>query len=68
MEYVIKEALTAPLHAGEIAGIPIGIFQIVLIIGLVIYKWHVPIHKAIRKLTDMLSVRVLAFILIVALG
>lgn len=65
---IIKEALTAPLHVGEIAGIPIGIFQIVLIVGLIIYKWHVPIHKAIRKLTDVLSVRLLAFILVVALG
>ena len=65
---IIEEAVTAPLHVGDIAGIPIGIFQIVLVVGLVIYKWHAPIHKAIRKLTDALSVKVLAFILIVALG
>ena len=65
---IIEEAFTAPLHVGDIFGIPIGIFQIVLIVGLVIYKWHGPIHKAIRKLTDMLSVKVLAFLLIVVLG
>jgi len=65
---IIHEAITAPLHVGDIAGIPIGIFQIVLVVGLIIYKWHAPIHKVIRKLTDMLSVRVLAFILIVGLG
>ncbi|MGB9928977.1 MAG: DUF1646 family protein, partial [Methanosarcina sp.] len=65
---IIEEALTAPLHVGDIAGIPIGIFQIVLIVGLIIYKWHSPIHKAIRKLTDMLSVKVLGFLLIVILG
>jgi predicted cation transporter len=65
---IVEEALTAPLHVGDIAGIPIGIFQIVLVVGLVIYKWHTPIHKAIRKLTDMLSVKVLAFVLIVVLG
>jgi len=65
---IIEEAVTAPLHVGDIFGIPIGIFQIVLVVGLIIYKWHAPIHKAIRKLTDMLSVRILAFILIVALG
>ena len=65
---IIKEAVTAPLHVGDIFGIPIGIFQIVLVVGLIIYKWHEPIHKAIRKLTDMLSVKVLAFLLIVVLG
>jgi len=65
---IIEEALTAPLHVGDIFGIPIGIFQIVLIVGLIIYKWHSPIHKAIRKLTDALSVKVLAFILIIVLG
>ena len=65
---IIEEALTSPLHVGEIAGIWIGIFQIVLIVGLIIYKWHDPIHKAIRKLTDILSVKVLGFLLIVVLG
>ena len=65
---IIEEAFTAPLHVGDIFGIPIGIFQIVLVVGLIIYKWHEPIHKAIRKLTDMLSVKVLAFLLIVVLG
>ena len=65
---IIHEAITAPLHVGDIAGIPIGIFQIVLIVGLIIYKWHAPIHKAIRKLTDILSVKVLGFLLIVVLG
>jgi predicted cation transporter len=65
---IIEEAFTAPLHVGDIFGIPIGIFQIVLVVGLIIYKWHTPIHKAIRKLTDMLSVKVLGFLLIVVLG
>ncbi|RXA19776.1 DUF1646 domain-containing protein [Methanosarcina sp. MSH10X1] len=65
---IIMESLTAPLHVGDIAGIPIGIFQIVLVVGLIIYKWHAPIHKVIRKLTDMLSVKVLGFLLIVVLG
>ena len=49
---IIEEALTSPLHVGDIFGIPIGIFQIVLVVGLIIYKWHAPIHKAIRKMTD----------------
>ena len=65
---IIEEALTAPLHVGDIFGIPIGIFQIVLVVGLIIYKWHAPIHKAIRKMTDALSLKVMAFILIAVLG
>jgi predicted cation transporter len=65
---IIKEALTSPLHVGDIFGIPIGIFQIVLVVGLVIYKWHAPIHKAIRKMTDALSPKIMAFVLIAVLG
>jgi predicted cation transporter len=41
---IIKEAVTASLHVGDIACIPTGIFQIVLIVSLIIYKWHVPIY------------------------
>jgi predicted cation transporter len=65
---IIKEALTTPLKIGEVYGIPIGIAQIVLIVGVIIYKWHVPIHTAIRRMTVALSHKVMAFILIAALG
>ena len=65
---IIEEAFTSPLNIGKIFGIPIGIFQIVLIVGLIIYKWHEPIHKAIRKMTEALSLKVMAFILIAVLG
>jgi len=65
---IIKEALTAPLHVGDIFGIPIGIVQIVLVVGLIIYKWHPLIHNAIRRMTNALSLKVMAFILIVGLG
>lgn len=52
---IIEEALTAPLLVGELFGIPVGIVQIVLIVGLVIYKWHLPIHRAIGKMTKSVS-------------
>jgi predicted cation transporter len=65
---IVEEALTAPLHVGDIFGIPIGIVQIVLVVGLIIYKWHPPIHNAIRKMTKTLSLKVMAFILIAGLG
>ncbi|MGB9941353.1 DUF1646 family protein [Methanosarcina sp.] len=65
---IIEEALTSPLNSLDIGGIPIGIFQIVLIVGLIIYKWHEPIHKAIRKMANALSLKIMAFILIAVLG
>jgi predicted cation transporter len=65
---IIKEALTSPLNSLHIGGIPIGIFQVVLIVGLVIYKWHEPIQKTIGKIATALSVKIMAFILIVILG
>ncbi len=65
---IIKEALTAPLKIADFYGIPIGIVQIVLVVGLIIYKWHKPIHSAIRRMTEMLSLKIMAFILIAVLG
>lgn len=65
---IIEEALTSPLNSLNIRGIPIGIFQIVLIVGLIIYKWHEPIHKAIRKMASALSLKIMTFILIAVLG
>ncbi len=65
---IVEEALTAPLKIGVFFGIPIGIVQIVLVVGLIIYKWHGPIHKGIRWMTEKLSLKVMAFILIAVLG
>ncbi len=65
---IIEEALIAPLYISNSLHLPIGIVQVVLIVGLIIYKWHGPIHKAIRRMTDALSLKVMAFILIAVLG
>jgi len=65
---IIKEGLTAPLRIADVYGIPIGIVQIVLVVGLIIYNWHGPIHRGIRKMTEALSLKVMAFILIAVLG
>ncbi len=65
---IIKEALTAPLKIADVYGIPIGIVQIVLVVGLIIYKWHEPIHRTIRKMTEVFSLKIMAFILIAVLG
>ena len=65
---IVEEALSAPLRIAEVYGIPIGIVQIVLIVGLIIYRWHARILRVISRLIEVLSLRVLAFLLIVGLG
>ncbi len=65
---IIEEALVAPVYISNSLHIPIGIVQVVLIIGLIIYKWHEPIHSAIRGMAERLSLKVMAFILIAVLG
>ena len=65
---IIKEALIAPVYIHNKLRLPVGIVQAVLIVGLIMYRWHTPIQKAIRKMADRLSPRVMAFLLIVVLG
>ncbi len=65
---IVKEALIAPLYISNSYNLPIGIVQVVLVVGLIIYKWHKPIHSAIRTMTEKLSLKVMAFILIAVLG
>jgi predicted cation transporter len=65
---IIKEALIAPVYIHNKLRLPVGIVQAVLLVGLVMYKWHTPIHKTIRKMADRLSARLMAFLLIVVLG
>src|SRR5574337_77669 len=65
---IIEEALIAPLYIANDLHIPIGIVQVVLIVGFIIYKWHEPIHRAIRRMTEALSLKIMAFILIAVLG
>ncbi len=65
---IIEEALIAPVYIQNAAHIPIGIFQVVLIVGLIIYRWHKPIHGAIRWMAEKLSLKIMAFILIAVLG
>jgi predicted cation transporter len=65
---IVVEALSAPLRIGDIFGVPIGIVQIVLFVGLAIYIWHAQISRFIQSLIRVLSLKVLAFLLIVTLG
>jgi len=62
---IVEEALKAPV---SIHHIPIGIFQIVLIFGLLIYFFHKPFYRKISQLLGKLGFRLFFFLLILILG
>jgi predicted cation transporter len=65
---IIIEALTAPVMITTVAGIPVGIVQIVLIVGLIIYFAHNQIHQGIQTLVNKVPLHTLVFCLICGLG
>lgn len=62
---LIEEAVIAPISIG---GLPIGIFQVVLVAGLVIYKFNQQIYSGIIKAMEKLGVSKFIFIMILVLG
>jgi Predicted cation transporter len=65
---IVEEALTAPLRITDVFGIPVGIFQIVLVVGLALHYWHGPIHRGIRNLSPRVPLHLLMGVLIIILG
>ena len=65
---IVEEALSSPLKIATVYGIPVGIVQIVLLVGLVIYFWHKPIQRGIEWLVSHLSLNWIIFLMIVVLG
>jgi predicted cation transporter len=65
---IVVEALTAPVMITTVAGIPIGIVQIVLIVGLIIYFAHAQIQRVIQTLVNRVPIYFLVFFLICGLG
>ena len=65
---IITEALAAPVYIPNKFHLPVGIVQAVLAVGLIIHKWHRPIHRGIQKLIKLLSLHTMVFLLVVALG
>ena len=65
---IVVEALTAPVMITTVAGIPVGIVQIVLIVGLIIYFTHNQIQKGIQVLVNKVPLTILVFCLICGLG
>jgi predicted cation transporter len=65
---VVQEALLSPLQVTTLFGVPIGIVQIVLVFGLVIYFFYHRLQSAIVGIVDRLSLKWMVFLLIVVLG
>jgi len=65
---IVQEALLSPLQVTSLYGIPIGIVQIVLVFGLLIYIFHHRMQEAIVAMIDRLSLKWIVFLLIVVLG
>jgi len=65
---IITEALTSPLNIASVWGIPIGIVQIVLIVGLLIYCFHHRLERAINTVVESLSLTLIVPLLIIVLG
>ncbi len=62
---LIKEALTAPVSIGRL---PIGIFQVVLIAGLVIYRYNEQICKGLVKIMNRIGIKIFIFVMITVFG
>ena len=62
---LIIEALKAPVMIGSL---PIGIFQVVLLFGLLIHFFNKPFYRGVNSMVNKISVRFYIFALIVILG
>jgi predicted cation transporter len=49
-------------------GIPIGIFQVVLIVGLIIHYFNKPIYSSLISILNRVGIRIFAFLVIVIFG
>jgi predicted cation transporter len=65
---IIEEALLAPMKITTVFGIPVGIVQIVLVVGLLIYWFHQWLESAIVSIVDRFPLQAIVFFLIVVLG
>jgi predicted cation transporter len=62
---LVIEALKAPVMIGSL---PLGIFQVILIFGLLIHFFNKPFYRGVDSLVKKISVRFFVFLLIVILG
>ncbi len=62
---LVEEALVAPVSIG---GLPIGIFQVVLIVGLIIHFFNRPIYSNLIKLQNKIGLSIFTFIIVLTFG
>ncbi len=62
---LIEEALIAPVSIG---GLPIGIFQVVLVVGLIIHFFNRPIYSSLIKLQNKIGLSIFTFVIILIFG
>jgi len=62
---LIIDALKAPVM---ISSLPIGIFQVVLVFGLLIYFFNRPFYRGIQFVVKKLGVKIFIFVLVLVLG
>ena len=65
---IVFEALTTPLNIATIAGIPVGIVQIVLVVGIVIYLFHRQLQDAFTRLIGKVPLTIIVPSVIIILG
>ncbi|HNX18317.1 MAG TPA: DUF1646 family protein [Methanoregula sp.] len=65
---IVEEALLSPLKITTVFGIPIGIVQIVLVFGLLIYFFYHKLQSAIVGMVERVPLDWIIFMLIVVLG
>ncbi|HEX3001236.1 MAG TPA: DUF1646 family protein, partial [Methanoregula sp.] len=65
---IVGEAIFSSLDIATIFGIPIGIVQIVLVFGLLIYFFHHRMQETIVGMVDRVPLKGIIFLLIVVLG
>jgi predicted cation transporter len=65
---IITEALLSPLNIATFFGIPVGIVQIVLLVGLLIFFFYHRLQGAILGMVDRIPLSWIVFLLIVILG
>jgi predicted cation transporter len=62
---LVIEAIKTPV---VIQNLPIGIFQVVLVFGLLIYFFYKPFYRGVQAIVNKLSLRVFIFVLVCILG
>ncbi len=65
---LIIEALETPVKITEFMGIPIGIFQVVLIVGLIIHYYNRQVYSFLVAVLKKMGIRAFAFLVVTVFG